>query len=85
MTAEYESMAAQSFLMKETAPLSQNLAAVASAGLEALEYLDRGERAPAEWKAKAGGAPSTGAASNSAQLLLMIVPSVQKLVEAAGK
>ncbi len=80
----FEAAAAQSFLLKEAVPLSQNLTAVASAGLEALGYLDRRERAPEEWKTKQL-ALLQQAQQPRAQLLLMIVPSVQKLVEAAGK
>jgi hexosaminidase len=78
-----ETLAAQSSLLKEAVPLSQNLAAVASTGLEALEYIDRGERAPDEWKMKQM-ALLQQAQQQKAQMLLMIVPSVQKLVEEAG-
>lgn len=82
--AKLETVAPQSFLLKEAVPLSQNLAAIASAGLEALVYLDRGEHAPLEWKTKQT-ALLQQAQQQQAQLLLMIVPSVQKLVEAAGR
>jgi hexosaminidase len=79
-----EDAAAQSFLLKEAVSLSQNLTAVASAGLEALGYLDRRERAPEEWKTKQLTLLQQ-AQQPRAQLLLMILPSVQKLVEAAGE
>ncbi len=74
----------QSFLLKEILPLSQNLTAVASAGLQALDYMDRGAQAPDEWKSTQL-ALLQQAQQQQAQLLLMIVPSVQKLVEAAGQ
>ena len=41
----------KSLLLKEVAPISQNLSALGAAGLAALDYLDRGEPAPAGWVA----------------------------------
>src|SRR6201981_2783326 len=38
-----------SFLLKELAPVSQTLSSLAGAGLQALDYIDKGERAPASW------------------------------------
>jgi hexosaminidase len=69
-----------SFLLKEADPLAQNLLRVAGAGLQALDYLDRGERPSDQWKAQTF-ALLQGAQKQQAQLLLVIVPSVQKLVE----
>jgi len=73
----------QSFLLKEIVPLSQDLSAVATTGLQALDYMDRGERAPAAW-ATEQFALLEEAQKPKAQLLLMVVPSVQKLVEASS-
>jgi hexosaminidase len=73
----------QSFLLTEIIPLSQDLTAVATTGLQALDYLDRGERAPAAW-ATQQFALLEQAEKPKAQLLLMVVPSVQKLVEASS-
>jgi hexosaminidase len=73
----------QSFLLKEIVPLSQDLSAVATTGLKALDYTDRGERAPAAW-ATQQFALLEQAQKPKAQLLLMVVPSVQKLVEASS-
>jgi hexosaminidase len=73
----------QSFLLKEIVPLAQNLSAVATTGLRALDYMDRGERAPAAW-ATQQFALLEQAQKPKAQLLLMVVPSVQKLVEASS-
>ncbi|MGA9963955.1 MAG: family 20 glycosylhydrolase [Terriglobales bacterium] len=73
----------QSFLLKEIVPLSQDLSAVATTGLQALDYMDRGERAPATW-ATEQFALLEEAQKPKAQLLLMVVPSVQKLVEASS-
>jgi hypothetical protein len=73
----------QSFLLNEIVPLSQDLSAVAAAGLQALDYLDRAERAPNAW-ATQQFALLERAQKPQAQLLLMVVPSVQKLVEAGS-
>jgi hexosaminidase len=73
----------QAFLLTEIVRLSQDLTAVATTGLQALDYLDRGERAPAAW-ATQQFALLEQAQKPKAQLLLMVVPSVQKLVEASS-
>ena len=73
----------QSFLLKEIVPLSQDLSAVAAAGLQALDYIDRGERAPSAW-ATQQFALLEQAHKPKGQLLLVVAPSVQKLVEASS-
>lgn len=73
----------QSFLLKEIIPLSQNLSAVAVTGLQALDYVIRGERAPDSWTAEQF-ALLQEAEKPEAQLLLMVAPAVQKLVEASS-
>jgi hexosaminidase len=78
-----QALETQSFLLKEIVPLSQELTAVATTGLQALDYMDRGERAPAAW-ATEQFALLEEAQKPKAQLLLMVVPSVQKLVEASS-
>jgi hexosaminidase len=73
----------RSYLLREAIPLSHKLAGLAEAGLQALDYRDQGLRAPAEW---------TGlqlafieeAKKPQADLILMILPSVQKLVESVS-
>src|SRR5271170_2572489 len=81
--ANLQALETQSFLLREIVPLSQDLSAVAATGLQALDYLDRGERAPDAW-ATQQFALLAEAQKPKAQLLLMIVPSVQKLVEASS-
>jgi hexosaminidase len=76
-------LAAQSFLMKEVMPLSQSLSQVASIGLQAMDDLDRGEGPGDAGKAEQLAALQQ-AQQQKGQLLLMIVPPVQKLVEAAA-
>ena len=70
-------------LLKEVIPLSQNLEVVAAAGLEALNYLGHGRSAPASWR-KQQLALLERAALPQAELLNMIVPSVEKLVMAVA-
>jgi hexosaminidase len=79
-----ESLGRQSLLAKEVVPLSQDLSAAATAGLQALDYLDRGERASEAWKAEQL-ARLTEAQKPKAQLLLMVVPPILKLVDEAGR
>jgi hexosaminidase len=81
--ANLQALETQSFLLREIVPLSQDLSAVAATGLQALDYLDRGERAPDAW-ATQQFALLEQAQKPRAQLLLMVVPSVQKLVEASS-
>ncbi|MCU1297335.1 MAG: Beta-hexosaminidase, partial [Acidobacteriaceae bacterium] len=71
---------AQSFLMKEIVPVSQSVTSVATAGLQAMDYLDRGERAPDTWKTEQV-ALLQQAEKPQAQVLIMVAPSIQKLVE----
>ena len=75
--------AARSQLVAEVAPLSHDLSALASAGLLALEYLDRGEKAPQGW-ATEQLAMVQQAFQPKAQLLLMVAPPVQKLIQASA-
>ena len=72
-----------SFLLTEVEPISQNLSALGAAGLAALDYLDRGERAPETWKAEQI-AIIEQAKTQKAQVLLMVAPPLQKLVEASA-
>jgi hexosaminidase len=72
-----------SFLLKEIVPLSQDLSAVATTGLQAVDYIDRAERPPNAW-AEQQFVLLDQAQNPKAQLLLMIAPSVQKLVEASS-
>jgi hexosaminidase len=73
----------ESFLLKEIVPVSQDLSAVAAVGLQALDHLDRGERASDTWAAQQF-ALLEQAEKPKAQLLLMVAPSVQKLIEASS-
>jgi hexosaminidase len=76
-------LAGSSLLAGEAVPLSESLAALASAGIEALDYLDRGERAPEGWKAQQLAIVEQAFQPKS-QLILMVAPAVQKLVQASA-
>jgi hexosaminidase len=82
--AKLQPLESQSFLLKEVVPLSQELSDVATIGLQALDYLEGPVRAPGGWQAQQL-ARLKHAEEPKAQLLLMVVPSVEKLVEATGK
>jgi len=69
----------QSFLLRDIAPLSADLSAVASAGLQALDYLDKSRPSPEAWRAQQL-ALTEQAKTPKAELLLMIVAPVQQLI-----
>lgn len=72
----------RSALLQEAVPLAEDVSALATAGLEALEFLEAGKPAPATWVADQLALLDC-AAKPRAELLIMIVPSIRKLVEAA--
>jgi len=74
----------KSALLQEDVPLAEDLSAVARAGLEALDYLDAANPAPPAWMQERMVLLDL-AAKPHAELLLMIVEPVRKLVEAAQK
>jgi hexosaminidase len=71
-----------SFLLKELAPVSQTLSSLAGAGLQALDYIDKGERGPDSWH-KEQIAIFQQAEKPVADLFLAVAPAVHKLVEAS--
>jgi hexosaminidase len=77
-----EPLLQNSSLLKELVPLSQNLASLGAAGLQALEYLDKGEKAPDAWKMQTL-ATIDQARKPQADLLIAVAPAVQILVEAS--
>ena len=73
----------RSALVQEVATASKNLSAIAAGGLTALDYLDRGERAPQEWTTQQLTLMQQ-AFQPTGQVILMVVPAVQKLVQASA-
>src|SRR5437660_7883206 len=78
-------LAQRSFLVKEVAANSQDLSALGTMGLAALDSITKGQPAPDSWKAQQL-AILEQIKKPKAQLLLIPAPAVQKLVEgvAAG-
>ena len=81
--AKFEPLARRSFLAAEAQVTSQDLSAIASAGLAALGYLAKGLQAPRDWQQQQR-AILQRAAAPKAQLLLIPVPAVGRLVDAAA-
>jgi hexosaminidase len=81
--AHLEPIIVGSYLLKEVAPLSQNLASLGAAGLQALDYIDKGEAAPDAWRTQQL-ATIAQATLPQANLLLMPAPAVQLLIQASS-
>lgn len=81
--ARLHALLQQSSLLQEDVPLSQNLAMVASAGLQALDYLDKGQPEPELWKAQQIAVIEV-AKKPIAGLLLQVTAPLEQLVQAAG-
>jgi hexosaminidase len=80
---QLEPVLKSNLLLQELAPISQSLESVATAGLQALDYLAAGGKAPAAWREQQL-AMLQQAGKAQAELLNMIAPSVQKLIEATA-
>lgn len=76
-------LAQRSFLVKEVAATSQDLATLGAAGLAALDAIAKGQPAPDSWKAQQL-ATLEPVKKPKAQLLLIPAPAVQKLIEAVA-
>ena len=72
-----------SFIVAEVEPVSQNLSSLAAAGLQALDYVDKGQAAPADWVAQQGALVKQSE-TKKADLLLMVGAPIQKLIEASA-
>jgi hexosaminidase len=79
----FQSLAQRSSLVQEVAPISQSLSAIAASGLRALDYLDLGEKAPQDWKTQQLAAVQQ-AFQPKAQVILIVAPAVQKLIQASA-
>jgi len=80
--AQLQALAQRSLLVKEVAARSQDLSALGAAGLAALDAIAKGQPASDSWKSQQL-AVIEQAKKPKAQLLLIPVTPVQKLVEAA--
>src|SRR6266404_6359128 len=73
----------QSFLLNELKPLSEDLSALASAGLFALNYLGQSTPSPNSWREQQL-ALLERAKTPKADLLLMVVEPARQLIEGSG-
>jgi hexosaminidase len=73
----------ESSLLQEVSPISQNLAMLGAAGLQALDYLDRGQTEPDLWKIQQM-AVIDQAKKPVAGLLLVVTAPIQQLVDASS-
>jgi hexosaminidase len=78
-----EALADRSFLLKEVLPISQSLSIVGTDGLQAMDYLANRETAPVDWADKQL-AFLKEASKPDAQLLLVAIPPVERLVRASS-
>jgi hexosaminidase len=81
---DLEPLARDSSLVAEIMPLAESLSQLGMAGLEALDYLDRGEKPPDEWRAKQM-ALVAAARQPRAQVVLAIAAGIEKLIEASAQ
>jgi hexosaminidase len=81
--AQLRPLYSTSYIVKEVEPVSQNLSALGQTGLQALDYIDKGQPPPADWLAQNAQAIKQ-AEGKKADLLLMIVPSIEKLVNVSA-
>jgi hexosaminidase len=72
-----------SFLLHEATPLSENLAALGAAGLQSLDYLAKSQPSPESWRTQQLALVDRAKARN-ADVLLVVAPPVQQLIEASA-
>jgi hexosaminidase len=73
----------KSFLLHEISPLSEDLSVIGTAGLSALDYLDKSETSPESWRMQQLS-QLDAAKAPKADLLLTVVEPVRQLVEATA-
>jgi hexosaminidase len=73
-----------SALLEEDIPLAKNVSDLSAAGLKALDYINSGKPAPDAWVTEQK-ALIERARKSHAELVIMIAPAIQTLVEAAAK
>jgi hexosaminidase len=83
--AALKPLVSQSFFLAEVSPLSVQLSGLGAAGLDSLDYLSRSEHPSDAWKAQQQALIDQAKTPGPSQVLLMIVPGIQKLIEATGK
>jgi len=80
--AKLKPLLEKSFLLTEDIPASKDLSRLAAIGLEALDFIEHGRHPSAEWLAE-HRAFLEQAKELHAEVWIAIVPSIEKLLEAA--
>src|SRR5215470_2377234 len=73
-----------SSLLQEVSSISQNLSRVGALGLQALDYIEQSQRPADSWKNDRVSELEKMEQPSSAQLLLMVIEPVQRLVDASA-
>jgi len=73
----------ESFLSRETVPISEELSRLGAVGLSALDYLDKAEVSPEPWRMQQL-AQADAAAAPQANVLLVVAQPVRQLIEATA-
>ncbi len=82
--AELVPLMQSSALLQEDVPLAEDVSALAATGLQALDYINSGKPAPDSWVTDQKEFIAR-ARKPRAELLIMIAPAIEKLVDAAAK
>ncbi|HEX5424029.1 MAG TPA: family 20 glycosylhydrolase [Candidatus Acidoferrales bacterium] len=78
-----EPLIAKSAVLKELTPVSQNLSALGAAGIQALDFIDRGEKPTADWTTQTLSMIQK-AQDPQADVFIAVAPAIQSLVNAAN-
>jgi len=81
--ANLQPLLERSFLLTEDKPLSEDLSALAAAGLQALDCIGKNQPLPDAWRTQQLALVER-ARKPRADLLLMVPPPIQRLIEAAA-
>jgi hexosaminidase len=82
--AKLQPQIARSALLQEISPISKNLSTLSGIALQALDHIETRQASPAAWKAQQVPVFDQAKKATSAQLLLMVVGPLQRLVEASA-
>jgi hexosaminidase len=72
----------ESYLLRETLPVSEMVTELCRRGLQALEYVSAGQSPPEDWRKQTADL-LVASEKPQAEMLIAIVPAIRKLIEAA--
>jgi hexosaminidase len=82
--AKLKPLLQRSLLLRESAPISEELSRLAATGLVALDYLEKSEVSPELWRTQQL-AQADAAKAPQGSLLLVVVAPVRQLIQATGE